>query len=169
MTHPLANDRRVRRTRKAIFDAFRELVLSQPYDSIHVCDIVERADVGRSTFYQHYSGKDQVLTESITWLFEALADAAVGRPDVARLDFVLDHFKQQRAMARAILRDQPLRLLTDRLAELIEQRQVAALPARARAAAQLEVISSWLSDRVAASRAELTEALMGSNSTVRLR
>ncbi|MEO0423833.1 MAG: helix-turn-helix domain-containing protein [Pseudomonadota bacterium] len=152
-------DRRVRRTEQAIFSAFRDLVLSRPYDDIRVADIVEGAGIGRSTFYEHYRNKDEVLTHSITWLFEALADAAVGAPDHQRLTFVVEHFDAQRHLARALFRDRPLRLLTDRLSQLIEARSREPLEARALAAAQLEVLCTWLCARLAVTREQALEAL----------
>ncbi|MEM9384300.1 MAG: TetR/AcrR family transcriptional regulator [Pseudomonadota bacterium] len=157
---PDSADRRVRRTEQAIVRAFRDLVLSRPYDDIRVADIVEGAGIGRSTFYEHYRNKDQVLTHTISWLFEALADAAVGSPDQGRLRFVMEHFDAQRHLARALFRDRPLRLLTDRLAQLIEERGPAPLRARALAAAQLEILATWLCDRLSVSRDQASEALI---------
>lgn len=43
-------DRRVRRTRKLLHDAFLELVLEKGYEKTTIQDILDRADVGRSTF-----------------------------------------------------------------------------------------------------------------------
>lgn len=161
MTSSPEQDRRVRRTRQAIFEAFRTLVVSRPYDALKVGDIAEMAGVGRSTFYEHFRGKDDVLTDSITWLFDALADAAVAQPDPERLAFVLDHFHEQRRVGRILLQDRPLRLLTDRLAFLIEQRIDDELRARGAAAAQLEIIRTWLDGRCAASRETVGREISG--------
>lgn len=57
-------DRRVQRTRKSLQDALIKLILKQGYDSIGVQDIVEQANIGRSTFYTHYASKDAVLIDS---------------------------------------------------------------------------------------------------------
>jgi AcrR family transcriptional regulator len=54
-------DRRVRRTHKLLHDALISLLLKQNYDSITVQDILDRADVGRSTFYTHFDDKDELL------------------------------------------------------------------------------------------------------------
>ncbi|MEM9257618.1 MAG: TetR/AcrR family transcriptional regulator [Pseudomonadota bacterium] len=155
----VSSDRRARRTEQAIFIAFRDLVLSRPYDEIRVADIVERADIGRSTFYAHYRNKDEVLTQSITWLFEVLADAAVGRPDKERLKLVVAHFHEQRHIARAFFCDRPLRLLTDRLAHLIEARERQPLYARALAAAQLEILRSWICGWLVVSQEQVLDAI----------
>ncbi|MFE3195659.1 TetR/AcrR family transcriptional regulator [Nocardia sp. NPDC059240] len=57
-------DRRVRRTRMALHRALIELMQQQPYTRITVRDIIDRADVGRSTFYAHYRDKDDLLLVS---------------------------------------------------------------------------------------------------------
>ena len=47
-------DRRRQKTRKAVFAAFEELVSKKRYAQITVQDIIDRADIGRSTFYAHF-------------------------------------------------------------------------------------------------------------------
>src|SRR5437867_644732 len=55
-----AGDRRVRRTTRALIEALVALVLEKRYDAITIQDLLDRADVGRSTFYAHYRGKDDL-------------------------------------------------------------------------------------------------------------
>jgi len=54
-------DRRTRRTRERLQRALIALVGERRYEAIGVQDIADRADLGRSTFYLHYSGKDDLL------------------------------------------------------------------------------------------------------------
>ena len=62
-------DRRVRRSRQAIFSAFEGLLAEKRYEQITVGDIIERADVGRSTFYAHFETKDDLLRSTCDELF----------------------------------------------------------------------------------------------------
>lgn len=55
-----ATDPRVRRTRKLLQDAFRELVHEKRFSAITVQDITERATVNRATFYAHYKDKEEL-------------------------------------------------------------------------------------------------------------
>lgn len=63
-------DRRQKKTRQAIFDSFRELLESNRYESITVQDIIDKADVGRSTFYSHFETKDMLLKAICSDIFE---------------------------------------------------------------------------------------------------
>lgn len=54
-------DRRRQKTRKAIFEAFLALLERKRYDHITVQEILDRADVGRSTFYAHFETKEMLL------------------------------------------------------------------------------------------------------------
>ncbi|WP_281179490.1 TetR/AcrR family transcriptional regulator [Nocardia inohanensis] len=56
----------MRRTRLALHQALIELMSAGPYERITVQDIIDRADVGRSTFYAHYRDKDDLLVVSCT-------------------------------------------------------------------------------------------------------
>jgi AcrR family transcriptional regulator len=64
-SRPQARDRRVQRTHKALRDAFDSLIREKSYDSIAVKEILDRANVGRSTFYTHYRDKDELLVSGI--------------------------------------------------------------------------------------------------------
>jgi AcrR family transcriptional regulator len=65
-------DRRVRRSRDLLFQALIALILEKDYDRITVQDILDRADVGRSTFYEHYRSKDELLLSATEGLRSVL-------------------------------------------------------------------------------------------------
>lgn len=62
-------DRRQKKSRKAILDAFTRLLSKKSYISITVQEIIEEADVGRTTFYAHFATKDQLLKALCEELF----------------------------------------------------------------------------------------------------
>jgi AcrR family transcriptional regulator len=54
-------DRRVQRTRQMLQNALSELILEKGYEKVTVQDVIDRANVGRSTFYAHFEDKEQLL------------------------------------------------------------------------------------------------------------
>jgi len=69
-------DRRQKKTREAIFKAFTELLSNKHYNQITVGEIIERADIGRATFYAHFETKDYLLKELCEELFCHIFDSA---------------------------------------------------------------------------------------------
>ncbi len=63
-------DRRVQRTQALLQDALLALIEEKGYAAITVQDILDRANLGRSTFYMHYRDKDDLLVSG----FEQLKD-----------------------------------------------------------------------------------------------
>ena len=61
----LVRDRRIQKTRDLLHRSLAALVHEKPYDSISVKEILDRANVGRSTFYTHFSDKDELLVSGI--------------------------------------------------------------------------------------------------------
>ncbi len=65
-------DRRSQRTRQLLSTALVALMLEQRYDMITVQDIIDRANVGRSTFYAHYFDKEDLLVSNFTRVLDEL-------------------------------------------------------------------------------------------------
>ena len=101
-------DRRIRRTRRILGDALVGLILEKAYEKITVQDILDRADVGRSTFYAHYRDKEALLLAGFDDMGEELRrDLAAVKPG-APLDptspvgAVFDHAYRHRRIYQAM-------------------------------------------------------------------
>lgn len=66
-------DRRILRTRDRLGDALIELMQEKPFDAVTVQDVLNRADVSRSTFYVHYRDKDDLFLSDVDEFLEAMA------------------------------------------------------------------------------------------------
>jgi AcrR family transcriptional regulator len=85
-------DARVRRTRDALGDALVALMQEKPFDTITVQDVLDRAKVGRSTFYSHYSDKDDLLMSDAEEFFESVAMLLSLRGDTSDRVFPVQEF-----------------------------------------------------------------------------
>ena len=63
-------DRRQRKSRDAIYQAFSNLLRRKRYEQITVQDIIDEADISRSTFYAHFETKDMLLSQMCSDIFD---------------------------------------------------------------------------------------------------
>ena len=102
-------DRRQRKSRKAIFDAFTILLRSKRYEHITVQDIIDTADISRSTFYAHFETKDMLLKAMCSDIFDHifagdLCEYHDHAPHLqARIAHILWHLQEQKAQVLGIL------------------------------------------------------------------
>ena len=74
-------DRRSARTQRLLHQALMQLILRKNYESITVQDLLDEADIGRSTFYAHYAGKDDLLRRGFERLRAELGEVVQKRGD----------------------------------------------------------------------------------------
>ncbi|MCX4984333.1 TetR/AcrR family transcriptional regulator [Streptomyces sp. NBC_00572] len=120
----MAEDRRTRRSRRALGTALVELVLERGFTALTVEDITERADVARATFYAHFRDKEdlfaRVTADLLAQLGErlepAVADSAIGFTGKPVLE-MLRHAREERDLYRIVLRGEgdgkPLQMFVD--------------------------------------------------------
>lgn len=85
-------DARVRRTRDALGDALVALMQEKPFETITVQDVLDRAQISRSTFYSHYSDKDDLLMSDAEEFFEAISTALSAHGDKSERVFPVTEF-----------------------------------------------------------------------------
>src|SRR5215216_1432352 len=85
-------DARVRRTRDVLGDALIALMQEKSFETITVQDVLDRAHVSRSTFYTHYSDKDDLLMSDAEEFFEAISMALSAHGDKSDRVFPVQEF-----------------------------------------------------------------------------
>jgi AcrR family transcriptional regulator len=160
-------DRRVERTRAALLQAFNALVTQRRYGAIRIADIVETANVGRSTFYEHFRTRDDILLVAMAPLFGRLSEAVAPPEGAQPLNGLIAHFWDKRALARLILAPPVEPKLRRALAAAIEARlPIAANPtkrqlaATAIAAGQLGLLAAWIRGELSATADEIAEMIL---------
>ena len=71
-------DLRIRKTRRAIRSGLVKACEAKPYEHVSVADICRVSMVSRTTFYDHYTGKDALLAEVVAFLLEDITPALEG-------------------------------------------------------------------------------------------
>jgi AcrR family transcriptional regulator len=74
-------DRRIQKTQRLLHEALFSLIHEKSYDAIVVKEILDRANVGRSTFYTHFRNKDELLVSGIHDMLRSVE--SVSRPPSA--------------------------------------------------------------------------------------
>ncbi|MBA2684287.1 MAG: TetR family transcriptional regulator [Gemmatimonadaceae bacterium] len=129
-------DRRVLRTKRALGVALVELMVAEEFDAITVQHVIERAKVGRTTFYAHFRNTDDLLLSDAERFF-AMLEQYFDRPGVAGrrvapVAELLQHMRDvrefQRAVDRAGRRDLLFDLVAGHLAKMIARRIAALVP-----------------------------------------
>ena len=92
----MANDRRVQKTKKEIKKAFIALLSEKKFSDITIQDIADRAEISRSTFYDHYTDK-YVLIES---LYREIIDRFM---EMAKIYYTDRTHEEKKEMARQAL------------------------------------------------------------------
>ena len=159
---------RSERSRAAILNAFVALLFRDGFENVSVQGIVAGAGIARSTFYEHFSSKEDVLRASMGQFFEVLAGCVSNENRPVELIGVLGHFWENRRLTDAIFAATPRRILALSLSEMIEARfrkhgRKLVLPHRLVAIhvaeAQLALVEAWLRGRAFGSVEDVATAL----------
>lgn len=142
-------DRRVARTRAMLHHALMSLILEKGYEEITIGDICDAANVGRSTFYAHYTSKDDLRRSGLDHMRKRIIDqhrdalATNGdlrdRPlafSLAMFEHARDHLDRYRALvgsgggavALTTIRETLSDLVRDELTVTTDQKSTDAIP-----------------------------------------
>jgi AcrR family transcriptional regulator len=164
-----ASESRSEQTRAAILRAFVELIFQDGFANTSVQGMVARAGIARSTFYEYFSSKEDVLRASMAQFFIVLARCVSAEEESVELTDVLGHFWENRRLTDAIFTGTPRRIIGLSLSEMIEARLhdhsggELLLPYRLAAIhiaeAQLALVEAWLRGRAFARIEDMATAL----------
>lgn len=165
-------DRRVRRTRERLRDALISLCREKPYGEVRIADLLERADVGRATFYAHYRDKEDLLISLFLGMIDHFEAIGLERNPGAVLPaapYLLAHFAEAKDFARALGRAGKMEVLLRACEARLRRNLEARLPARSdpppaltaavAAGAFTTLVTAWLSAGQLTPPEALAEAL----------
>ena len=126
-------NRRAERTREVLQKALMALIAEHGYDAITIQDIVDRANLGRTTFYLHYNNKDElfmscheaIISEFHLGLLHPLTREELISPQIPpQMTFAYRHLEEGRALLYPIFHDKDsqfiIRQIRDRSTRDIE-------------------------------------------------
>lgn len=94
-------DRRVQKTRKLLLDSLLALILERGYEEVTIQDIIDRANVGRSTFYSHFENKEHLLIGNDN--FQNLLSRSLKASSKEEINFleIYEHVAENHRLAKA--------------------------------------------------------------------
>ena len=99
-------DQRVRRTHERLGSALVELIQEKPIDEVTVQEVLDRASVGRSTFYLHFRDKNDLLLSQLEKFLETMSTALSLRKEkshrVVPVAEMFEHIGSQKKIYRAL-------------------------------------------------------------------
>jgi AcrR family transcriptional regulator len=101
--NPTKQDPRATKTKDALHTAFSTLLFEQGYEALKISDVALRAQVGRSTFYEHFKTKQDLLKASLERPLSALSRVIDLETSSENLVPFLVHFYDNRRLARVLL------------------------------------------------------------------
>jgi AcrR family transcriptional regulator len=118
------NDRRSQRTRHLLGEALVALIREKDYNTITVSDIIERANVGRSTFYAHYRDKDTLFVGELDRVIEILSHRIPGQEEMPFFPSLglFRHVGEEYELYKALLWGSGIDLLIKHLQKSISKR-----------------------------------------------
>ena len=98
-------DRRIQKTKRALTEALINLILKNGYEKVTVQNIIDAANVGRSTFYLHYESKEQLLLDGHNNLNVQMFSDETDNDSQEEITFVnmFNHLSENKQLAKAMV------------------------------------------------------------------
>jgi AcrR family transcriptional regulator len=125
-------DKREQKSLDAIYNAFRKVISEKDYESITIQDIIDNANISRSTFYAHFKQKDDVLDGICVSIFDHVFSTSLHKEkdhdfsNSSIFDYkhlithIFYHFLDEKYLIHAILSSQGKNLFIKNLREKIQ-------------------------------------------------
>jgi len=127
-------DRRTQRTRRRLGGALVELIQEKRFDDITVQNVIDRAAVGRATFYSHYRDKEDLFEKQWERFLDMLAQridwANAGKGSFVPVVFLFSHLQEAQRYYRGLVRSRKADPVLKRGIEYLSQKIEATLTAR---------------------------------------
>lgn len=177
-------DRRIQRTRQLIQAALVALITEKGYEKVTIQDIIDRANVGRSTFYAHYHDKEDLLLRGVAEIAygdevdeqvarEIAALKRAGVSDRLSTLSMFRHVVENRDLHKAMFRQSNENAILEKgteylyanihaqLKQLVEDEQMPSIPlaflARYLTGGLIEITKWWLENNEMVSPQEMDE------------
>jgi AcrR family transcriptional regulator len=149
-------DRRSQRTRQLLNTALIELMLEKRYDAITIQDLIDRANIGRSTFYAHYLDKEDLLISGFTRVLDSLSEhiQRFGLGDHARPSLALffGHVQAHHQLYKALVRGGGIEMLFkkghERLRQNIDRHLRSLIPPERAPIAPLPLVADFVAGAI---------------------
>ena len=152
-------DLRIKKTYRALFEAFTELLEEHRFEDVTVAMLCDRAMIRRTTFYKHFRDKNAYFAFYIDELMSGLpqkradADGAEGAEDVRALrhevfadamDLILAHEQLMDNLLASSMSGMLTGMICDRIARSVRERVMSSLAEDALAPVSLETTSEFI-------------------------
>jgi len=157
-------DRRIQKTKQLLADSLGQLMREKEYDAITIQDIIDKANVGRSTFYAHYESKEKLLLNNINFQRELINFTSNDplHPMGINLPYLFNHLAEYGSIVKVIhgtpigyqMAEHFTAIMVNRITEYYKRRplpagmekQVVRYRAEAVAAGIVRMVFCWVMD-----------------------
>lgn len=152
-------DLRIKKTYRALFDAFTELLEEHRFEDLTVAMLCERAMIRRTTFYKHFRDKNDYFAFYVDELMSGLPQKRAGKASAASaddvrvlrhevfadaMDMILAHEQLMDNILESSMSGMLTSMICDRIAHSIRERVMSTLNEDALAPVSLETTSEFI-------------------------